>query len=74
MNQEDREVEHQWVRRMIALEEELGPIVPGGAVGGAVARARRATQGKTAPSAAIRARERVRFLAHAVSTPQEQAA
>ena len=74
MDQEDREIEHQWVRRMIALEEERGPIVAGGAVGVAVARAQRTVQGKAAPSAAIRARERVRFLAHAAATVQEQAA
>jgi hypothetical protein len=33
----------EWLKKMIALEEERGEIVPGGAVGGVVARARRRT-------------------------------
>jgi|HubBroStandDraft_2_1064218.scaffolds.fasta_scaffold5124674_1 hypothetical protein len=67
MNQEEREVEHQWALRMVALEEELGPIVPGGAVGGLGPKTRKAR------SAANRARGSVRFLARAVP-PDEQAA
>jgi hypothetical protein len=73
MNQEDRETERRWALKMIALEEELGPIVAGGAAGGAVARARRVAQGKAAPSAAMRARERVRFLAYAALALHERA-
>lgn len=73
MNQEDREAEHQWALKMVALEEERGPIVPGGAVGGSVGRTRRLA-GKATPSAAMRARGRVRFLARAVPAPDEQAA
>lgn len=66
MTEEEREAERQWVLRMIALEEERGPIVSGGAVG-VGARARRAT------SVALRARGNVRFLAYAVPTPREPA-
>lgn len=74
MNQEDRETEHEWALKMIALEEERGPIVPGGAVGGVAARTRRAAERKAAQSASKRARGRVRFVALAVPAPQEQAA
>lgn len=74
MNQEELEVEKQWALKMLALEEELGPIVSGGAVGGVSARARRAAQGKAAPTAAMRARANVRFLARAVPSPEPQAA
>jgi hypothetical protein len=74
MTQEEREAEHQWTRKMIALEEERGPIVPGGAVGGISARARRAAQGKAAASTAMRVRSDVRFLAYAVGALEEQAA
>jgi hypothetical protein len=73
MNQEEREAEHQWALKMVVLEEERGSIVPGGAVGGAVGRARRLAEGKTPPSAAMRARRRVRFLARAVAAPAEHA-
>lgn len=73
MSQEDREAQHAWALKMLALEEERGPIVPGGAVGGAVARARAAQSG--APnSVAIRARVRVRFLARAVAASGKRVA
>jgi hypothetical protein len=68
MTQEDREAEHQWVLKMLALEEEQGPFLPSGAGGGVGARARRKR------SAARRARENVRFVASAVSAPENQAA
>lgn len=74
MNQEDRESERQWALKMLALEEERGPIIPGGAVGGAGARARQAATGKASPSASIRARVRVRVFAHAAPAPNKQAA
>lgn len=74
MSQEDREAEHEWVLKMIALEEERGSLVPGGAVGGTVGRARRAAERKAAHSVSQRARGRVRFVAHAIPTPQKQAA
>jgi hypothetical protein len=73
MSQEKRAAEHEWVLKMVALEAELGPIVPGGAVGGASARARLAAERKTA-QAANRARNHVRFVAYAIATTQQQAA
>ena len=41
-NPDDRDADREWLDRMVRLEEELGSIVPGGAQGGAVARARKA--------------------------------
>jgi len=73
MSQNDREAERQWARRMLKLEEERGPIVPGGAVGGTVARARAAKR-RALSSAACRARGNVRFLARAIEALEEQAA
>jgi hypothetical protein len=70
MNEEDRQKDFQRLLEIIALEEERGSLVPGGAVGGIVGRARR----QAARSASLRARMRVRSVAHAVSAPQEQAA
>ncbi len=72
MTEEEREAEYQWALRMAALEDEFGPIVPGGAVGGVGARARRAAEGKR--SASMRARTNVRYLARAVPLPNEHEA
>jgi len=64
------EQDAEWLATMIKLEDELGPIVPGGAQGGVVARARRANADASAPaarpSAATRARARVRSTYQAV--------
>lgn len=65
----NQESDFQWLLKMIALEEEQGSIVPGGAVGGVIARARRSAEGKAPPSTVMRARGRVRFLARAVPVP-----
>lgn len=65
MNEKDRQKDHQWLLEKIALEEERGSIVPGGAVGGAGAPTPRSVQGKVSLSAAMRARRHVRFLARA---------
>ena len=73
MNEEDRQKDFQRLQEIIALEEERGSIVPGGAVGGTASQARRATKRRAARSATQRARGRVRFLAHAVPAPQKQA-
>jgi hypothetical protein len=58
------EQEAQWIAAMVDLEDERGAIVPGGAQGGVVARARRARAAASAavvrPSAVARARARVR--------------
>jgi len=70
MNEEDRQKDFQRLQEIIALEEERGSLVPGGAVGGA----RRGAKRRTARSATQRARGRVRFFAHAILTPQKQAA
>lgn len=70
MNEEDRQKDFQRLQEIIALEEERGSLVPGGAVGGIVGRARRAA----ARSASERARDRVRFVAYAIATPEKQAA
>lgn len=74
MSQENREAEHQWALKMVALEEERGSIVPGGAVGGVVARAAQVAKREAAHSASQRARGRVRSVAHAVPALQKQAA
>ena len=73
MNLEEREAEHQWALKMLALEEELGEIPPGGASGGVGARARLAAQGKAMPSAAMRARRNVRFVVRAVRVEKQAA-
>lgn len=51
-----------WIVEKVALEESLGPLLPNGAAGGVVARARRAAKGDARPQApaALRARARVR--------------
>ena len=76
----------EWTRAMAALEDELGPIVPGGAQGGVVARERRkraaaaalasagAGPGICRPSAAARARKRVRRVFQAVEAGERDAA
>ncbi len=74
MNKEERNTERQRVLEMIEIEERLGPVVSGGPVRGAIAETRRAAEGKASPSTALRARGRVRFLAHAIPTPQNRAA
>ncbi len=51
-----------WIEEKVALEDEFGPLGSAGALGGVIARARRAARGhptSRAP-AAQRARERVR--------------
>jgi hypothetical protein len=74
MNEQDRQKDFQLLLEVIALEEERGSIVPGGASGGAVVRAR-AIQGKDARSDALSSRKRVRFLAHATAaSPKKKAA
>jgi hypothetical protein len=72
MNQEEREAEIQWARRMVELEDERGSIVPGGAVGGPGSSARRPAEAKV--STAMRARIRVRLLARAVPLREKHAA
>ena len=72
MSQEERVAEHEWVLKMVALEAELGPIVPGGAVGGPGARARLSSERKAAGAANL-ARGSVRFVAYAISTTQKAA-
>jgi hypothetical protein len=57
------------VSRLAALEDERGPLPPGGATGGVVARARREARGEKLPSAAIRARDRVRSVFQASESP-----
>lgn len=51
-----------WIAAKVAIEDQLGPVVPGGAQGGVVARERRAREGerRSQVPAALRARERVR--------------
>ena len=39
--------EAAWILAMVELEEKLGPLVPGGAQGGTVARTRRAVDAST---------------------------
>lgn len=74
MNEQDRQKDFQLLLELIALEEERGSIIPGGASGGAVIRAR-SIQEKTARSDALSSRIRVRFLAHATpSSPKKKAA
>jgi len=71
MNEHDTDRDFQWLLKMIALEEERGSIVPGGAVGGGAARARRKAQAMARPSTAERARKNMRFLAFALSAEAE---
>lgn len=73
MTEEDRQKDFQRLLEIIALEEERGAIVPGGAAGG-VARRARPAQGKDAPSVSLSVRESVRFVAYAISTPTKKAA
>jgi hypothetical protein len=73
------EEEIEWIKAMVELEEQRGPIVPDGAVGGLVARARReqtaAAGGPQAmPLAATRARGRVRSSFRAIEKPNRRAA
>lgn len=49
-NQEDQDERRAWLDYMVQLEEERGSIVPGGAQGGAVARARKARDAAEQPS------------------------
>jgi len=86
MNQ-NQEQEVAWIAAMVALEDERGSLLPHGAQGGAVARARR-TQTTTSaqpapgargasvarPSAARRARDRVRGAFQATEMGDDQAA
>ena len=76
MTHQTPEEEAKWNAAMIKLEEERGDIVPGGAQGGVIAKARRTREGESAPrkSAAQRARRRVRFIAQAVEPPFDVAA
>lgn len=69
MSEHETKNDFEWLLAKLALEEERGSIVPGGAVGGVVARARRAAG--LAPSAAERARNNMRFLACALSAEDE---
>ncbi|MCK6588453.1 MAG: hypothetical protein L6Q76_12805 [Polyangiaceae bacterium] len=66
-----------WLAAMIKLEEELGPIIPGGAQGGVIARARRVQPDGAAPvarpSMAVRARARVRSTYQAVEKSDKAA-
>ncbi len=71
MNDQERAQDFEWLLKMLALEEQRGEIVPGGAIGGNVARARRAAERKTSRSAAMLARSQVRFLARAVPAPND---
>lgn len=74
MNTTDLLTDHEWLLQQIELEAERGEIVPGGAVGGVVARRTKHGKRGAASSAALRARHAVRFLALAISTQDEQAA
>lgn len=51
-----------WIAEKISQEEAHGPVVPGGAQGGAIARARRTAENarRSQVPAALRARARVR--------------
>jgi hypothetical protein len=75
----NREQEHEieWLAAMGDLEDERGSIVPGGAQGGVVARARRAKAEAAAPvahpSAAARARARVRSTFQALEDSEKAA-
>ncbi|MFT3765848.1 MAG: hypothetical protein QM820_10055 [Minicystis sp.] len=71
MNEHDSDRDFEWLLKMLALEEERGSIVPGGAVGGGLARARHKAEGQARPSAAERARKNMRFLALALSSEDE---
>lgn len=53
-NPDDRDADREWLDRMVRLEEERGGIVPGGAQGGAVARARKARDAAEQPSEATK--------------------
>lgn len=72
MTEEDRQKDFQRLLEIIALEEERGAIVPGGAVGGAAGRARAAHR-KDALSVLLSVRESIRFVAYAVAAPQKAA-
>ena len=61
----ERELEFEWTKKMVALEEELGEFPPGGFGGGVSAWPR------PKKSAALRARERVRFICQAVGKDDE---
>jgi hypothetical protein len=63
VSQEARDAEHEWLLKMVALEEEYGEFLPAGA-GGIGPRGRSA--GKNKPTRAMRARGNVRFIARAV--------
>ena len=51
-NPDDRDADREWLDRMVRIEEERGGIVPGGAQGGAVARARKAREAAQQPDEA----------------------
>ena len=53
-NPDDRDADREWLDRMVRLEEERGGIVPGGAQGGAVARARKARDAAEQPDEATK--------------------
>lgn len=57
-----------WVAEKARQEELLGPLVPGGAQGGAVARARREheVRARSRGAAVLRARDRVRQTFRAI--------
>jgi hypothetical protein len=56
-NPDDRDADREWLDRMVQLEEERGGIVPGGAQGGAVARARKAREAAQQPDEATKEKE-----------------
>ena len=53
-NPDDRDADREWLDRMVRLEEERGGIVPGGAQGGTVARARKAREAAEQPDEATK--------------------
>jgi hypothetical protein len=67
---QNREQEAEWLAAIVKLEDEIGSLIPGGAQGGVIARARRIQAERAAPvarqSMAARARARVRSTYQAV--------
>jgi hypothetical protein len=72
MTEQERKEDFEWLLKMLALEEQKGEIVPGGAVGGMSRQVRAAARAEV--SVAMRARSRVRYLARAVPGSKEKAA
>jgi len=74
MSSEKNPDDFAWLKTMVAREDEIGPIVPGGAQGGLARQTpAKATSRARVVSAALRARARVRGSFYAYASTERDA-